>query len=164
MEHVPRNSPYTFCVFCEDIREEINAKETYVGVFPGPDMNILGSLPANVGKFTIKVYYSQRPTDPILPVDIEVLLPGDGDDKPSARLGIDLPTIVDRLPPPPPELEDPFVQTQLTFTFNPLTIKEEGHIVVRAVRGDQVFKVRSLAIRAQGSPSSPKLTGVPSDA
>jgi hypothetical protein len=44
-------------------------------------------------------------------------------------------------------LEDPFLQVELAFSFNPLTIKGEGAIKVRARREDQDFRVGQLAVR-----------------
>jgi hypothetical protein len=42
MEFEKAASPTGFCVFCEDIRQEINGKQCYIGVFVGNELKVLG--------------------------------------------------------------------------------------------------------------------------
>lgn len=145
IEAVPKASPHGHCIFCEDIRQEINGKETYVGVFPGSEMFVFGAMPTNIGKLMIKVFYAQRATDPKVPVTIEVTMPGD--DEASATIEIDFSTATEALPPPPTHLDDAFIALQATFIFNPLEVKKEGTIRVRAVRDGKCYKLGSLTVK-----------------
>jgi len=149
IEHVPRPSPHGHCIFCEDIRQEINAKESYVGVFAGPDMHVLGKLPTNVGKFFIKVYYSQRPTDAAAPVRLVVMMPGETAETAATQAEIDFPALMRDFPPPSPELDDPFLSIQMVFGFNPLEIKQEGIIDVRAIRDGKSYRLGALRVKSR---------------
>ena len=144
-ETISKASPHGHCIFCEDIRQEVSGKETYVGVFPGAEMFVFGELPSNIGKFTIKVFYFERPSDPKVPLTIEVTMPGD--EEASAKIDIDLLKATEALPPPPPELEDAFMGLQFSFVFSPLEIKKEGPIRVRAVKEGKSFKLGSLSVK-----------------
>jgi hypothetical protein len=138
-------SPHGFCIFCEDIRQEINAKQTLVGVFPGGDLNVLGTLPAGIGKFCISVAYRQRLTDALEPIIFEVHMPGDDDDKPTARAEASLEEVAAKLPPAAPDIDDPFIGMGLGFEFNPLEIKQEGRIQVSAVKGGKRCRPLKMA-------------------
>ncbi len=154
-EIVPRPSPHGHCIFCEDIRFEVNAKETYVGVFGSGELFILGrQLPTNIGKFAIKTYYCQRRTDVVAPLAIEILMPGDSDDGPSARVDIDLQEVLENLPEAT-DIEDPFLTIQSVFIFNPLEIKTEGLITVRAVRDGKSYRLGRLRVKVNPTPAAP---------
>lgn len=152
-ELIPRESPHGHCIFCEDIRQEVNSKETYVGVFGGPELFVFGQLPANIGKFMIKVYYAQRRTDIIAPVTLVVRMPGDKDNEPSAQAEIDIPAIIRDIPQPAPDVDDPFLAVQLAFLFNPLELMQEGLIEVRAIRGDNSYRLGGLRVRLKPTPT-----------
>ena len=147
IETIQKASPHGHCIFCEDIRQEVNGKEIFVGVFPGSEMFVFGSLPTNIGKFAIKVFYAQLPSDPLVPMTIEVMMPGD--DEASAKIELDLAKAAEAFPPPPDDGDgdDVFMGLQFTFVFNPLEIKKEGVIRVRAVREGKSFKLGSLSVK-----------------
>jgi hypothetical protein len=113
--------------------------------FLGLEMFVFGSFPANIGKFAIKVFYAQRPSDPLAPMTIEVTLPGD--DEVSAKIELDLAKAVETFPPPPTASDDVFIGLQFAFVFSPLEIKKEGAIRVRAVREGKSFKLESLSVK-----------------
>jgi hypothetical protein len=142
-------SPHGFCIFCEDIRQEINGKQTYVGVIVGNDLHVFGVLPAVIGKFSINVAYRQRYTDGREPVAIEVHMPGDDEDKPTARIDVSLEDLAAKLPPPPTDIDDPFMGAAMGFEFNPLEIKQEGRIVVSAVKAGKRYRLGGLRIQSR---------------
>jgi hypothetical protein len=90
----------------------------------------------------------QWPTDVVAPVKIEVTMPGDEADAPSAGIELDMPAMVRDFPPPGPDLDDPFLAVQAAFLFNPLEIKQEGLIEVRAIRDGKSYKLGGLRVRA----------------
>ena len=139
-------TPHGYCVFCEDIRQELNGKQTYVGVFVGSDLNILGALPAAIGKFSINATYRQRQADGLEPVMLEVHMPGDDDDKPTAQTEISFEELVQALPPPPADVDDPIIGMAMGFEFNPLEIKQEGRITVSAVKAGKRYRLGSLRV------------------
>jgi hypothetical protein len=104
-------------------------------------------LPAAIGRFCINVTYRQRLTDVLAPVVIEVHMPGDDEDKPTARA--EAPSFAEnvaKLPPPDPDNDDPFVGIGLGFEFSPLEIKQEGRIQVSAVKGDKRYRLGALQV------------------
>ena len=146
MDFEKTSTPYGFCVFCEDVRHEINGKQTHVGVILGNDLNILGVLPAAIGKFSISATYRQRQVDGLDPVTLEIHMPGDDDDKPSAQMELSIEEVVARLPPPAPDVDDPIIGLSLGFEFNPLEIKQEGRITVSAIKAGKRYRLGSLRV------------------
>jgi len=139
-------SPSGSCIFCEDIRQEINSKQSYIGVFVGNELKVLGVLPASIGKFSIQATFRQRVTDGFEPVTLEVHLPGDDDDKPSARIDAPFEDLSAQLPPTPADVDDPFFQIVMGFQFNPLTITQEGRITVSAIKAGKRYRIGSLRV------------------
>ena len=77
------------------------------------------------------------------------MLPGENEENPSARFDIDIPAMVREMPPPSPELEDPFLQVQVVTLLNPAVIKEEGSIRVRAVREGKSYKLGTIQVKTR---------------
>jgi hypothetical protein len=153
MEFERTPSPRGYCTFCEDIRQEISGKQTFVGVIPGSELTILGPLPAVVGKFCISVMFRQRFSDSLEMVSIEVHLPGDDDDKPSMKAEFSLEEAVAKMPPPS-DIDDPFIGIGMKFEFHPLELKSEGRIQVSAVKGGKRYRIGSLKVISR--PPAPK--------
>jgi hypothetical protein len=146
MEFEKAASPTGFCIFCEDIRLEVNGKQSYIGVFVGNELVVQGALPAPIGKFCIQATFRQRPTDGLEPITFEVHLPGDDPDKPSARIDAQ---IEDSLPPPPADVDDPFLQIVVGMQFNPLGIAQEGKIEVSALKAGKRYRIGTLRVKSQ---------------
>lgn len=149
MEKVPRQSPYGHCIFCEDIRQEVDGKQTYVGVINGPELYVLGLLPTSIGKFSVYIHFAQRPADITENAKIQILFPGDEEGKASGEINIDLLTLVRELPPVPSDVDDPFMGFHTSVVFNPVNIISEGHIRVRAVIGSKHYSLGSLRVIAR---------------
>lgn len=153
MEFEKTATPYGFCVFCEDVRQEVNGKQTFVGVIVGYEITILGTLPTRIGKFSIHTTYRQRVTDGLDPVTLEIHMPGDDDDKPTARAELLIEETVAKLPTPPPDSDDHIFGMGMGFEFNPLEIRQEGRINVSAVKAGKRYKLGSLRVLSR-PPSS----------
>jgi hypothetical protein len=127
----------------------------FIGVFTGPELFVLGKLPTNIGKFMIKVHYAQRPTDTVAPVSLMVLLPGETEEKPSAKIDVDVPAMIRDLPPPNPEIEDPFLRLSAVFQFSALEIKQEGLLKVIALRDDKSYPLGYLSVKTKAPDDVP---------
>ncbi|CAN5386442.1 hypothetical protein BH10PSE11_BH10PSE11_30940 [soil metagenome] len=147
MKFEKQESPQGFCIFCEDIRQEINGKQTFVGTIPGGELNVLGVLPTAIGKFCIHATYKQRLSDDMGPLVIEVHMPGDDEDKPTARAQTSLSELAEKLAQP--ESDDPFIGIAMGFEFNPLEIKKEGKILVSAIRAGKRYKLGALGVKSR---------------
>ena len=117
MEFEKSESSFGYCIFCEDVRQEVNNKLTYVGVFFGPELNVQGVLPAGIGKFCVQAIFKQRMADGLEPLVFEIHMPGDDLDKPSARTEASSEQISAGLPPPSSDNDDPFFLVGIGFTL-----------------------------------------------
>jgi hypothetical protein len=154
MEFEKAASPTGFCVFCEDIRQEINGKQSYIGVFVGSELKVLGVLPASIGKFSIQATFRQRVTDGLEPITLEVHLPGDDDDKPTARIDAPIEDLAAQLPAAAPDVDDPFLEVAIGFQFNPLAITQEGRITVSAIKSGKRYRIGSLRVISEPPPET----------
>src|SRR5689334_2514785 len=77
--------PVGFTIFCDDIRQEIGNKESYIGVYAGA-MLIHVAFPVTLQKFGFHVFIFE-PVDTAIrrdfPIKISIYLPGDAEDQPS---------------------------------------------------------------------------------
>jgi len=153
MEFEKPESSFGYCIFCEDIRQEVNNKLTFVGVYFGAELNVLGVLPAGIGKFCIQAMFKQRVADGLATLTFEVHMPGDDDDKPSARQVALAEQISAGLPTPPSDIEDPFFLIGMAIQVIPLEIQQEGKIQVSVVRNDKRYRLGQLKVRSLPPPS-----------
>ena len=136
---------YGTTIFCEDIRDEIGGKKTYVGVF-GADIIINGSLPAVINQFAFCVTFLEPISDAKDPLNIKIFLPSENDDE--VALDIDLPG--DRHSNANIGEIDPtaeFLCARLSFKVIPLVITHEGYIRVRAYKGEREIRLGSIRVR-----------------
>lgn len=152
MEFERPESSFGYCIFCEDIRQEINNKLTYVGVFFGPELNVLGTLPSNIGKFCIQAIFKQRFADGLESLAFEVHMPGDDDDKPTARQEATVDQMAAVMPPLSTDNDDPFLQVGIGMQFNPLEIRQEGKIQVSVLRAGKRYRLGTIKVRAVPAP------------
>jgi hypothetical protein len=80
-------------------------------------------------------------------------MPGDDDDKPTARAEASLEEVAAKLPPAAPDIDDPFIGMGLGFEFNPLEIKQEGRIQVSAVKGGKRYRLGALRVVSRQPPN-----------
>lgn len=149
-------TPFGYTLFCDDIRQEVNGKSTLVGVY-GNDLIIYGSLPATLPKLALWVSYFERLGESREPLELLVYLPGDGDDAPTMRNSIAGETL-ERIRSPNISSdvtpEDQLFGMTAQIILSPITLKEEGPIKVRMIRGENEIRLGTLHIRAQPRPTA----------
>jgi len=142
-----RNS-WGFSLFCDDIRSEVGAKMSVMGIY-GNEMvfPLLPDFPFSLAKFAILVKYYEIKntfTDDLI---IRVFFPGDPKDAPSVQIPIARAGAP--LPPDYPIEEDQ--QQVFTVTFpivlSPFPVKQEGFVKVRVACGEHTTNLGSLMIR-----------------
>jgi hypothetical protein len=139
-------SPYGTTIFCDDIRDELDGKKTYVGVYFG-DMVLHGAFPAVIPKFALAITYLEPLADPVSMVNIKVFVPGDGDNG-DVAVDVDLPP--DRLEEVGPEDIDPNAQYRvhlMHFRISPFVISKRGYVKVRAYVKGKEIRLGSIKIR-----------------
>ncbi len=152
-------SPIAFwqVLFCDDIRNEVGGKVSYMGVYKGV-MRVEEAFPVTLPKFAIAVSYRQRHGEE-KPVTLQIFLPGDADDKPSIEGEIsgedaemaDMPDGM--IDPKKPRLT--VMETGLILA--PFQLAQPGMIKVRALCDGQIVHIGALCIagannKATGSP------------
>jgi hypothetical protein len=53
------------------------------------------------------------------------------------------------LPPPPTDVDDPFLQIVVGMQFNPLGIAQEGKIEVSALKAGKRYRIGTLRVKSQ---------------
>jgi hypothetical protein len=150
-------------LFCDDIRNEVGGKTTYVGVYQA-NLFIHGPLPFVMPKLALSMTLTQRQSKLVTKgVFFRIYLPGDSEDEP-ASIEIEIPEdgfgpALDRPDTMTVEgKEAPSFNTSMFNTvFSPIQFRAEGAIRVRAVLGDNYVKLGSLLVqRAPVGPSKKK--------
>jgi hypothetical protein len=154
------STPYGYTVFCDDIRQEVGGKYSYIGIYRAKII-LQGTFPAALPKFCFAVNLVLRPKDIRKLKDsiiIKIFPPGPEDVEPMLTAEIPHEKLAEA---PMPDSEDPL----LTITFNamatPLELKEEGRIRVRAFCGANEWKLGSIDVRAHTK--QPAGTDIPSE-
>ena len=76
---------FGYTVFCEDVREELAGRKSYMGIFQG-GLGLLTPPPATLMKLMVVVHYFEHVDVPILPLELRIAMPDDSDDEPSIRI------------------------------------------------------------------------------
>lgn len=146
MKTIRRETPHGDTVFCDDIRQEIGGKFSYIGVYRGA-INISATLPVALPKLAMAISYAERPGESDEPVELRCYLPGDKDSKPSLRFDLPVEQMRATAPPEDPETDDQYWIVVVMAQFAPARIVKEGRIKVRAYRGDTEIRLGSIPVR-----------------
>jgi hypothetical protein len=148
--------PYGTTVFCDDIRDEINGKKAYIGVYPN-EMIVKEGFPILLPTFGFAVTYLEPLDFPVELVQIKVFAPGEkGEDE----IIVDADITADRPERPSGADSDPLAQFRahfMSFRISPLLIFSAGHLRVRAFLRDKEIKLGSLKIRQANDDEKSKL-------
>jgi hypothetical protein len=112
---------YGTTIFCEDIRDEVDNKKTYVGVF-GTVLLIKGSLPAIIPQLALAVTLLEPIQTATGPLNIKIYLPGTAGDE--VAMDIELPVERNTARNDPEfDATAEYVGSMLSFKFPPLVIQ-----------------------------------------
>lgn len=138
---------YGTTIFCEDIRDEVSNKKTYVGVF-ATDLIIKGSLPAIIPQLALAVTLLEPIPTATGPLNIKIYLPGASGEE--VAMDIDLPVERNTARNDPEfDAAPEYVRSILSFKFSPLVIQSEGYIRVRAYKNDREIRLGSIKVRIE---------------
>jgi len=154
------SNEYTaFTIFCDDIRDEVGGKVSFIGVYQSRSMFIHGTFPVTIPKFGFAVHYAQKKEIFVQPNALRIYLPGDDPEKPSIEA--EFPRVEDALKSQArsSETSTPFIVAMARFVVAPLVINQPGTIKVRAVQGDEMIRLGALrVIQAPAEPTSESST------
>jgi hypothetical protein len=154
MSVITLDSPDIFghTIFCDDIRQEVGGKFTYVGVYSG-FMFVQGAFPVVLPKLCFAITFAQLRDILIANVGIRIFLPGDTD---SASVQADFQEIQEGIVAqstaeqvanfPKPDEKKSFVAMQAKVVISQCTISQFGDIKVRALRDGQLHRLGSLRV------------------
>jgi hypothetical protein len=152
MKEIGWPAPCGYTVFCDDIRQEVGGKPSYMGVYMGR-MLIGATFPLAMPKFVCAVHYFETPDAASTPLELRIFFPGDPEDAPTYRMSVSVPQpTLDQLQMPSmeEELDDPRVVLQFPVVFAPFPILQEGILKVRMFRGEnEVVRLGALKIETQ---------------
>ncbi len=133
-------------IFCDDVREEVGGKTTYVGAYKS-DLIVNGDFPVTLPKLAVCIIWSQSMDEDDLPVEIEVSIPGREDPIIKAELPLQ------RVEAGTSEFapEERLKIIEVVAMISPLTLEGPGTISVIATRDKKRLSLRKLGILAQGT-------------
>src|ERR1700732_4431798 len=109
-------------IFCDDIRQEIGGKITFIGSY-GTEMVVQGVFPAVLAKFAFGITFMQRRSVFEPKIGLRIFMPGDADDAPSITADMTHPNPEDALKNLPPSKpgEIPSIAMMAHLIFSPFT-------------------------------------------
>jgi hypothetical protein len=144
MNRVPAPERYGFTTFCDDIRNEVDGKVTYVGVYDGT-MIFAVPFPVQIPKLGVSSTLILMPDDD-LGYEFHVYLPGDLEGSPSVKS----PAATSPIEKPQlPEMiagDDFRIAIKFNVVFSPMVLTKEGLIEVRAVNKKGYMRVGRLRV------------------
>jgi hypothetical protein len=149
---------YGFTTFCDDIRQEVGGKFSYIGVYSG-FMFVHGSFPITLPKLCHAITLLQRREILVANIGIKIFLPDEGDDDtPSiqanfqeAQEGIVAEqTAADVAGLPKSDISQVAMHAKVMFV--PFVLSQTGDIRVRALRQGQLIRLGALRIVAGPEP------------
>jgi hypothetical protein len=150
---------YGFTVFCDDIRHEINGTRSLIGTYAGT-LTVHDVFPVTLPKFGFAVTFLQRKNVFIPNVELRIFLPGDDDENASIRatfseanpgqIAADL-----AAKSPSKDDEKSYSAMHSFLIFTPLNLPMPGEMKVRAVVGENMYRIGALRISQGATASAP---------
>jgi len=144
MSVIHPSTPGGYTIFCDDVRQENNGKQIFIGVY-NADM-VVESLPALLPSFSFVIRYQEMKGESELPVKIVITVPNPDD---QMIFEADLPRDAFKLAAPAPDAVQGEMMTAINLASSivGLVITHLGRIKVRAYRGDDEIRLGTLRIR-----------------
>lgn len=133
---------HIFCLFADDIRQEINGKVSLIGIYQG-GMNVVGPVPQILPRLVISTYVDTPVDRPFGELSVDVML----DDKE-----------MQNVTPPPQALEEmqtaarqdkevKTVSMQMVFVLQPFQVNGNGKLWVRVRDNGEALESNPLKIQ-----------------
>ncbi|MGO8841301.1 MAG: hypothetical protein ACLQF1_09270 [Methyloceanibacter sp.] len=135
---------YGFTIFCDDIRQEIGGKASYIGVYKSV-MYLHGEFPIALPKFGLAITYREPREWPNERVRFEVYLPGATEAAIIGEFAAERgPTTL--TPRTLPDDSDVYFETGTVIVLSPLFLPCPGFIRVKAIRGSKTVRLGTLCV------------------
>lgn len=133
-----QNLPSGFTIFCDDIRQEINGKVTFVGIYANT-LFIADELPVNLPKLCMGIFFRQKPEN-----SESFIVRVFGPNSDEAIHEFNLANSQDEFPS---MKEWEFKEWRMFFEAPGFPVNQEGKVKVRAYIGDDVYRIGALKIQ-----------------
>jgi hypothetical protein len=155
---------YGYTIFCDDIRDEMGGKHSLIGSYGGL-MIVHVPFPATLSTFALAVTVLQRRSIFNPNLNIRIFLPGDSDDQPSIQgqfgEAVDLSGAAEAAvaqtealhPDATDQLEEGYLTMVAHMKFAPLVMKQQGIVKVRAIIGDNTYRLGGMRVSPPPPPS-----------
>ena len=154
---VTEQIPHGVAIFCDDIREEVGGKSSFMGVY-GSDLLTHSDFPLVIPRLGLSIIYREPAGMYSGDLEVIVFLPGDDDDKPSMQVAMrieELTTTSERLDDE--NSKGKFLIVRSNSLLGNLQLKQEGKIKVRIRRGGHTTNLGILHVK-KIKPSQPPAT------
>jgi hypothetical protein len=155
------DEPFGSTIFCDDIRQEVGGKLSYMGVYYGAVY--VPSFPISIPKFAVSVTFYEpieltRKRTWVVPV--RLFIPGQEGPVATGEIPVaseePISAVLRSTLPPDPDVP-PLMIAQLAFAMTPLVMGEPGRLKVRGYyREDMIITMGSLRVE-----QSPETTAAP---
>lgn len=152
MKKLPIPAVYGLTVFCDDIRNEVDGKITYVGVYNG-NMIFGVPFPVQMPKLGIAITLILAPEEDAN-FAFQVYLPGDQEGAPSITFEAPGEAIRNGIPKTEMAEVDPRFALKVNGVFSSFLLPKEGFVEVRAVRNGEYLRVGRLKVSSTVAPIS----------
>ncbi len=141
MNLLPPPTPFGHTIFCDDIRQEVGGKISFMGTYRS--YIYFPSFPMDIPKFCLFVTYHEAAEGDIPPLELQVYFPDDEEGMPSFIQPHGFPALSGT---PPPALVGltPLRTMIIPVVFAPFHVEHAGPIRVRMKRGDDLVRLGAL--------------------
>lgn len=134
--------PPGYVIFCDDIRDEVGGKQSYIGIYRGILLSS-SDFPLVLPKLGLAITVRWPNDELVEDFELRIYLPGDVDERPTVRIPVN-PQVPSGTAQENDEAQ--FVELYSSLTMSPVVLNTTGFIKVRAVTKDKTIKLGSLAV------------------
>jgi hypothetical protein len=152
MELISTPDIFGYTIFCDDVRNEIGGKHSFIGAYTGGVMIVHAGFPVTLPIFAMAVTILQRRGVMIPNLSLRIFMPGDPDDQASIQGELKeieegkVAALANAVGLHPAARSDDYVMMSAQIKFTQMVLKEPGMIKVRAVIGDNMYRLGVLQI------------------
>ena len=166
MATLPIPDIFGHTIFCDDIRQEADGKLFFIGVY-GSVMVVNVPFPVTLPTFAFGINLSQRKDIFVPRVGLRIFLPGDTESAASIQAEIGETTegvVAAQLsattefvhPDARVPAEESYPSLSALLKFTQIELKQPGRIKVRAIIGDNIVRIGTIAVSPAPQPAAPQ--------
>lgn len=136
------NAPYVFCLYADDIRQEVSEKVSLMGIYQG-GMNVAGPAPQALPKLVVSAFFNTPVDYPVSDVSIDVVL----GDEVLQKIALPSETVREAQASLRKNPTVRHLSMQMVCVLQPLVITGDGTLRVRVRADSETFESNGLEIK-----------------